>query len=145
MVVASFLLYDAYLPVHATACLVLALVLPAVTETFRRYDISQTPSKMLKEKPMRATTRTTLSDDAREILTELGISVISDDARGRFPCPGGYVALGDAEAGPYEGHFPISAVEAACEAAADPYRFEDDEDGSAMSHRFEAFHDALQT
>lgn len=72
---------------------------------------------------MSTTTRSTLSDDARTILSELGISVISDDPSGRFPTPGGYVALGDAGSGPYEG----------------------DEDTPASAYRFEAFHDALES
>lgn len=92
---------------------------------------------------MNNATRTTLSDNAREILAELGISVISDDASGRFPAPGGYVALGDEGAGPYEGLFLITAVEEACEAVADPSRFTGDEDRTADAYRFEAFHDAL--
>lgn len=86
---------------------------------------------------MSTTTRTTLSRDAREVLDELGVRLLD------LPAPGGYVALGDESAGPYEGRFLISAVEEACEAVADPAEYEGDEDRTATAYRFEAFHDAL--
>lgn len=76
----------------------------------------------------------TLSAETREILDELGVTIIEET--------GGYVRLGD-DGGPMDGRYPVATVERAAAAVADADVFAGDEDREGSHYRYEAFCDAL--